>query len=316
MEEKIKKYYLGELSEPEAELLEREVAEDENLFEQAEIIEDEIVDDYVRGDLSLAEKLLFESNYLTTKARYEKVQFARLFLNQIEKYAQEPVVEKEQKSFRQTVFAGFKLYKAFALATLAFLAISVGFAVWLNLQNKPEIAERQESNQLPTLTVENTNNQTVQNTNTINQNVNVGSNKINQNSQNHNNKKIITPAPEIKPSPTPKPAEPIRVTLASFILLPGSLRSNGEQLVKILPNINKAALRLTLPKEAVKYPSYNATIKTSDGETVFTASNLKSLNLILSADKLKNKTYIIFLEGNSPEKPAESVSEYTFRVQR
>jgi len=54
----------------------------------------------------------------------------------------------------------------------------------------------------------------------------------------------------------------------------------------------------------------------ADGETVFTSPNLKSLNFILPAKKLENRTYIIFLEGQNAQNPAESVTEYSFRVRR
>jgi hypothetical protein len=294
IDDKIKKYFLGELTEAEAELLEYEVAEDEHLFELAGIIEDEIVDDYVRGDFSESEKLLFESNYLTTQARFEKVTFARLFLQNIKNYLPESHVETEQKSFWQTVFAGFKLYKAFALVFLAVLALSIGFALWLNRQNKSEIARHQESEQK------------------LNPIIERGIEPADFNLANSAPK----PSDPQKTTPKPKTGEPIKPMPASFILLPGTLRSSGEQFVKIAAGTYKTDFRLALPKDSVEYSTYNATVKTTAGETIFTASNLKELNLRLSANKLKNETYVIFLEGNLIAKPAESVAEYTFRVQR
>jgi hypothetical protein len=314
IDDKIKKYFLGELAEAEAEILEQEVAEDENLFELAGIVEDELIDDYVREDLSSSEKLLFEANYLTTQARFEKVNFARFFPDSIKNYSPEPPVEKEQKSFRQTVFAGFKLYKAFAFVFLAVLAMSVGLAIWLNSQNKPEIARQAESNQTPLPPVE----RGIEPTNSgivnsgLKTNVNLAPKSANPQKP--------TPTPEIKSTPAPNPApkiiEPLKPMSASFMLLPGTLRSSGEQSVEISSATNKVNFRLTLPKDSAKYQSYNATLKTAAGETIFIASKLKSLNLTLAANKLKNETYIIFLEGNSTATTAESVAEYTFRVQR
>ncbi len=310
IDDKIKKYFLGELAEAEAEILEQEVAEDENLFELAGIVEDELIDDYVRDDFSSSEKLLFEANYLTTQARFEKVNFARIFLDSIKNYSPEPPVEKEQKSFRQTVFAGFKLYKAFAFVFLAVLAMSVGLAIWLNSQNKPEIARQAESNQTPLPPVE----RGIEPTNSgivnsgLKANVNLAPKSANPQKP--------TPTPEIKSAPAPKIIEPLNPMSASFMLLPGTLRSSGEQSVEISSATNKVNFRLTLPKDSAKYQSYNATLKTAAGETIFIASKLKSLNLTLAANKLKNETYIIFLEGNSPATTAESVAEYTFRVQR
>ena len=123
---------------------------------------------------------------------------------------------------------------------------------------------------------------------------------------------------KIKPTatPTPQPIAPVEPIIATFTLFPGTLRSNGEQFVKIPTNTAKATFRLNLPKDAAKYESYSITIKNSNNETIFTNPNQKLPNLTIPAAKLENDTYIIFLEGNTPQKPSESIAEYTFRVSR
>ena len=98
--------------------------------------------------------------------------------------------------------------------------------------------------------------------------------------------------------------------------MPGTLRSEGEQFIKVSPKTDKINLRLTLPKDAAQYQTYRAILKTADGDTVFTEPNLKSLNLALAAGKLRNQTYMVFLEGQNAQNPAESVAEYTFRIRR
>ena len=78
-EEKIKNYFLGNLAVAEAEGLEENLATDAELFEQAQVIEGELLDAYYRKKLSARENLLFEKNYLTTDARREKLKFAQTF---------------------------------------------------------------------------------------------------------------------------------------------------------------------------------------------------------------------------------------------
>jgi hypothetical protein len=80
-DENIKRYFLGKLSKREANRLEIEVAENEELFELAEIVEVEMIDDFLEESLTLSEKRSFEKHYLTTIARYEKLLFANLFLD-------------------------------------------------------------------------------------------------------------------------------------------------------------------------------------------------------------------------------------------
>jgi hypothetical protein len=79
-DENLKQYFLGRLSEDESNSLEIEVAESEELSELAQIVEVELIDDYLEGSLLPSDKLSFETHYLTTAARLEKVKFAHLFL--------------------------------------------------------------------------------------------------------------------------------------------------------------------------------------------------------------------------------------------
>lgn len=298
IETKIKKYFLGELSEIEANDLEEELAVSIELTESAHIIEDELIYAYLQGGLSANERLHFEKNYLLTPTRREKLKSAQIFLKNVQAKPVEIIGAEPQIPFWQKLFGSFSLSKALSFAALTVLLFGGVFVLWLNRQNKEEtvqitptpiIANKTES---PSPIIENIN-------------------------QPNKNVAVKTPTPSTPtPTPTPKTTKPIKPTLATFTLFPGTLRSNGEQFLKITPNVGKINLNLSLPKDSAKYATYQATVKTADGETIFTTSNLKSLNLNLPADKLSNQTYIIFLEGKSPEKPAESIAEYTFRVRR
>jgi hypothetical protein len=309
-DDKIKKYFLGELSGLETERIEEDCAQNAELTQQVKIVENEIIDDYLRKELSESDRKLFETNYLTTKARHEKVEFSNEFFNEISKrkLAEEPKQETSNWRNLLNVFRFPRLI--FAGVSLLVLAYA-GIYFWQTQQIKPEIVQKQDSNQVPTITVENKNTQIIQNVNVVNQNV--GINKVNQNQQiNVNKKSTTTPSPMVKPTltPTPKSTEPTKVTLASFTIFPESLRSNGEQSIKISPENTKVNLRLALPKDAENFKSYQAIIKTADGEIVSTFTNLKSLNLTLPAKKFGKKTYVVFLSGSS----GEPVAEYTFRV--
>ena len=318
-DENLRSYFLGTLAVEEAERLEEECAADAELTEQANIVESELADDYLRGNLSAAERRLFEENYLTTDARREKLRFAE----SLWKVANEKGLaeEKTAPSFWETLFAN---YRTLAFGGLAAAIILGGFGLlWLNLSKNTEIVQQENNNQKLNSELEKQLIEAARNFNTVNQNLGIGAkysknsvNSAEQNSQKTANNTALKPTamPEIKA--TPKPIAPPATTLATFVLSPGTLRSEGEQSIKIASNTDKINLRLTLPKDAVKYQTYRAVLKTADGETVFASPNLKSFDFSLSAAKLENQTYIIFLEGQNAQNPAESVAEYSFRVRR
>lgn len=315
-DDNLRSYFLGTLAVEESERLEEQCAADAELTEQAQIVESELADDYLRENLPADERRLFEENYLTTEARREKL---RLAVN-LWKVANEDqkTVETPAPTFRQTLFANYRML-IFGGLTAAIIFGAFGI-FWLNSNKNPEIVRQENANQAINSKVQNQLIEALHNANVANQNLGIGVRHSNNsvNSAQHNSQKTANNAapkpsatPEIKL--TPKPNAP---TLATFVLSPGTLRSEGEQFIKIAPNTDKINLRLTLPNDAVKYQTYRAVLKTADGEIVFTSSNLKSFNLLLSAAKLENQTYIIILEGQNAENPAESIAEYSFRVHR
>ncbi len=71
------RYLLGELPDDDASDLEQAVLTDGGLFEQLRAIEDDLVDAYVRGELSGRERQLFESRFLATAEGRSRVAMAR-----------------------------------------------------------------------------------------------------------------------------------------------------------------------------------------------------------------------------------------------
>ena len=310
-DQNLRSYFLGTLAVEDAEHLEEECAADAELTEQAQVVESELADDYLRGSLSADERRLFEENYLITEVRRGKLRLAE----NLWKVANEnrETVEAAAPTLWQTIFSNYRIL------TLSGLAAAIIFGtfglLWLNSNKNREITEQINTNQTANFNAPNQTVETPPNVNAVSGNLNINSTDYNSQKSNISTAPKPSAKPEIKPPA--KPSEPSAPTLATFILLPGTLRSEGEKFIKIAPHTDKINLRLTLPKDAAKYQTYRAVLKTADGETVFTAPNLKSLNLFLPARKLANQTYLVLLEGqNAPEKAAESVAEYTFRVRR
>ena len=69
-------YLLGELPEEELQRFERRYLKDDNLFQELNEVEDELIDDYVSGALSVERRASFEKSFLSSPERRDKVQFA------------------------------------------------------------------------------------------------------------------------------------------------------------------------------------------------------------------------------------------------
>lgn len=86
-DERIIAYLLKELPEEELERFEDECFEQEIWPDQILVLaEEELVDTYLRGELSPERRERFEQNYLITKARQERVRFAAALLRRIDEY--------------------------------------------------------------------------------------------------------------------------------------------------------------------------------------------------------------------------------------
>jgi hypothetical protein len=327
-DEQLKAYFLGRLPEPEAETLEIECASDAELTAQAQDVERELTDDYLRGNLSAADIRLYESNYLITEARHKKLQVAA----QLWKIANEPTPPliypvastASPSSFWPTLFGQRRVFQlAFGglFLLLAFGAVAF-YLLPANVNNR-EVAEVEDPLEPPkpeNPTVQSPADNTVQDAPAENQlPKSVPANPSIQNKEPE--KETHAPSknsPEVKAAATPKTSELKRAAMAMTVkLMPGSVRGEGdEQAFTIAPNVKNLNLLLSPAGEPNNYKIYRAVVKTPENNPVFTSPSLKSLSFTIPAEKLENRTYIIFLEGRNAENEFESIGEYTFRVRR
>ena len=89
-EETIRRYLLGELSDSEQTALEDECFADRSKYDRLLRAEDNLIDDYARGYLSVTERSRFERHFLATPRRRERVGFASAFTRLVDReYGQE-----------------------------------------------------------------------------------------------------------------------------------------------------------------------------------------------------------------------------------
>lgn len=76
-EELIARYLLGELTEEQQVEIEDRAFSDEEYLASITSVEDDLIDEYVRGGLSAAKRQRFESRFLASAERRKRVEFAR-----------------------------------------------------------------------------------------------------------------------------------------------------------------------------------------------------------------------------------------------
>ena len=91
--ETIRQYLLGQLSQEELSQLEERLLADAAFYEELEIEEDELVDQYLRGELTLPESEYFETHFLRVPERQQKLSFAAA----LKKYVSLEAAGKEQE---------------------------------------------------------------------------------------------------------------------------------------------------------------------------------------------------------------------------
>jgi hypothetical protein len=77
VQERIRRYLLGQLTDGAREDFEQELLVDEDLFEELQVVEDELNDAYLLGELPRDERAQFEQYFLAAPERQEKLRFAR-----------------------------------------------------------------------------------------------------------------------------------------------------------------------------------------------------------------------------------------------
>jgi hypothetical protein len=134
-DERIIAYLLKDLPEEEAERFEDECLAYEEWPAQVSLVEEDLIDDYLRNELAPGQRRSFERNYLTTPARLERVRIAAALLRHID--ARAPAAIAATPPVKPTWFGwlraswGSRALMPRGAVALAVVALTVG-AWWLS----------------------------------------------------------------------------------------------------------------------------------------------------------------------------------------
>lgn len=153
----IRDYLLGSLAtEQQAEFEERLLTSDE-VHEELVIVEDELIDEYLREQLSPSDRESFESHFLAASEHQEKLRFARTFRKYVaaesavrpQEVAAVPLSERDTVEFPRPKTShptesrlGFlpirnPIYDYAMTAAVLLLVVGISWIAWRNLNSSP-----------------------------------------------------------------------------------------------------------------------------------------------------------------------------------
>lgn len=322
-ETEFRRFLLGDLTEEERSKFEENFIVNEELFENLRVVEDELIESYLRGMLEISEKTKFEANFLTTKKRRERVEFTRQMLAKLQENKEVANIKKtelvtEKPSFFASILAIFK-QPGFAIGT-AFAILLLSFGGWFWWRNSTQPIDIVKNTPTPQISVTPT---PIANNNTLPINSEINPPNKNINSTNPTNQ-VPKAEPNTNKNPnntntekTPEtPNKPVISTLALFT---GGVRSEGKLNELNLPK-NSGGANLQLNLESEDYKIYRAEIVDQDGKVVYRSGKLTprkaKLFTFIPAQNLPNGDYLIKVYGKNAQNQDESAADFPFRILR
>jgi hypothetical protein len=307
----IRRYLLGELAEADQTALERELLTDRSKFDQVWAVENELVDSYVRGEMSNADRERFEAHYLASPLHRERVVIAESFLADIDKGVGK-TVEARGKESALSWRSRFPLRSPRpVVGVVLVLALLLAFSlVWSYVEKDRltgQIADLQKEAQTERTFLKQRERELA--------------------SRNQEYEKEIADArqrnerlnAELEPLRQGRQAAPS--TVLSFPLAPAPVR--GEKplpLTTISLSAGKAQLLMELT--GADYANYQVSLQTVEGREILRRRTGKVrfgkyrafATLPVNAGELGRGDYILILFGRTSDGRSQEIDRYFFRV--
>ncbi len=307
----INRYLLGEMSEAEQTALEQNYFADSQLFAQVVEAEQDLVDQYARGQLAPETRQRFEEHYLAHPKRRERADFAHALTTHVHlpySIADPPSSRAESWWSRLWVsISGPRLGWALSLVVL----LLIGGLVWFAIQarrlhqelarTEAERAQQEEQRRDLQRQIEGERAR-----------ANGLASQLDQ----------LRSAQQAHPAPTP-PGQSAP-TFAALILNVAGVRGadTGPAATLSIPSGTEQA-RIQLNLRANEYKTYSIVIQTADGKQVFKRDGLQSQNkkraslaVTVPANRFSGGDYILTLKGVTQSGDIEDVSKSLFHVNK
>lgn len=326
-------YLLGELKEAEQENLEERYFMDAAYSDFLEDVEADLIDGYIRGELSEEEKKLFEKNFLITERRHERVQTAQTLYDYQKAKEKKivPIIKEEKTSLWDSIKAFFVMpNSAFGYGFAALALIFLLGGLWLFVQNRNlrndvarlELERRSETQNIDELRrktkelEEKANNERGKN-DELNEELRQEKERLAQ--AETRKEKLEREIENLKRQNTGSQGS-VASAIASFVL-PPTVRDQAPKEIAVPRNTKTVRLQLTL-EEGNNYPSYKTELRNAFGNLLLTNSirgksqGTSLLNVNVPARLLAEGEYELTLKGISQQGQAEDIAFYNFIVKK
>jgi hypothetical protein len=306
-----RRYLLGELSEADQTAFEEELLIDRGKFDQARAIENELIDSYVRGDMSHARRERFESHYLASSLHRERVKIATALLTHIDQAAGEKA-EAGEKGTAATWRRWHPLRASSPVfgATLAIALLLLISFVWSRVErirSTGRIAKLQDEAQAESALLR----RREQELTSQNREIEKELAEVNR-----RNEQMVAELERLRRQPpVSSPA------VLSFLLSPPPVR--GEQALPqaTIPRLTGQA-RLLMELGNNDYANCQAILQTVEGREIFRRRTDKVrfgkdqvfAALPIEAGEIARGDYILILFGRTSEGKTEEIDQFFFRV--
>ena len=319
-EKLIAQYLLGELPEEQQVEIEDRAFSDKDYLASITAVENDLIDEYVRGELAPAERQRFETRFLASAERRKRVEFAKALRTVIsESTAPQKKVVDDKRSWpwRDSLYAFISgLNPAARLAFVAATILLIVGAAWLFAET---LRLRRQVNQLQ---AEKQSGQGLQQAldaerkRTEELNARLNQEKQQREQTDESLRQLTETTEATKPAPPP--------VIASLMLLPGLSRGGGQKPNLDLSNdVRLVRLQIGIDPEE-QYKSFAVELRTVAGRQVWNRENLaararrgtRAVGLTLPATVLKSGEYELRLRGLTEGGGSEDVGFYYFNVRK
>jgi anti-sigma factor RsiW len=311
-----RQYLLGRLSGEDRTRLEENFFNDDAVFHEIEIAEDELIDAYVRDELSVSDRRYFEQKLLSSPRIAERVKVAGVLAKSAVTQGVAEIAAKSStahpvtrfnwktwfwptSAFGKTAFASF--------CAVVVLGVAVMIPEYLRLRRASE--KLQEDQAILQKRVEDL---------------------TTQNSQNLSERERLNAELEAQRAETARLNEEIErqldrpvqpIAILPVTLFPGANRAVGESDTLRL-QAAPAVFQVNLLLEADEYSSYKAVVSTLSGSEIGQRSDLKAqrsgngqiVRFRLSSTRFRPGDHLVKLSGTKRSGELESIATYMFRV--
>ena len=122
----IRQYLLGQLAEEEQQAIEQRLLTEDALFEELEVTEGELFDEYVSNELTPIDRKQFEQYFLSTPERQRELKFAA----GLREYVAKKSTVTKGSWLERTPLAWFGQTQLSRIAAIAALLVVIGGAFW------------------------------------------------------------------------------------------------------------------------------------------------------------------------------------------